>query len=91
MTTENEFHIMVHDRCLELREIWGDDKFNDWWQRNVVALNGIIVWDYKTLFHVLNNEYQCEKLEHDKLFAGTYAEEIQQSQEWRQQSIDERP
>jgi hypothetical protein len=91
MTTETEYKLMVHDLYVKMEQRLGKQEFLDWWQRNVIALRGIVDWNYKTLFGVLNSEYQCLKRAQDQLFCAQYAEDVIRIKEWQQQARDERP
>ena len=93
MTTDNQYRAMSRDLITELWHLWGRDKFNAWWQENVVALNGKIWWTYRDEYLILKearDEMGLQEL-YDKIFRKEYEEETLRAKEWHEQMIDERP
>ncbi len=72
---KHNYQGMARDLEVQLRNILGDVKFQEWWDYNVTPLNGQIVWDHRSLYLILKDKYN----------------EIQELREWYDQHYDERP
>jgi hypothetical protein len=71
MITEIEYKAMAKDLCRELSEVWGRDKFQEWWECNIITMNGVITWDYKSLYLVLKSEHDYLMELRDRVFGGS--------------------
>ena len=81
MTTETQFHTMARDLVAVLWRIWGRDKFNAYWEREIVALRGKVILNYKSLYIYLKVEHDELQGLYDQIFRKQYFDEIERQHE----------
>ena len=87
LDNDNKYCQMAQDLIRELTITWGQVKFLDWWQANIVALNDRVWWDNRSIYIMLKAEHD----QYDQMYNRIFGEELIRQREWAEQAIDERP
>ena len=66
--SEDTYKLMCRDVERTLRNLMGDEKFQEWWAANVVALNNKVWLDMKTLYLVMREELDDVMRLYDQMF-----------------------
>ena len=54
--SERQYHGMCRQAVIALVSAWGYEKFQEWYEANIIPLNGKIFWDYHSYYTYLKAE-----------------------------------
>jgi chemotaxis regulatin CheY-phosphate phosphatase CheZ len=89
MTTQHKYHEMARDLIVELTAVWGQEKWQDWWNENIVPLRHKVNLTYKDLYRILKDEHDELQQLKDVIFRNQYIDLMAQIYDRREQMMEE--
>ena len=83
--SEREYHSMCRQAVTALVSAWGYEKFQEWYEANIIPLNGKIFWDYHSYYTYLKAELDGLYQLYDQTFGNgsDYSELLIEQEEMR--------
>jgi len=83
--SEKQYHAMVKDAVRELENAWGKEKFQEWYNENILPLNGKVYLDYHSYYTILKGEMDGLMDLYDQVFGNghDYTELLHEQTELR--------
>ena len=78
--SEHQYHAMCNEAVRALVDAWGYEKYQEWYELNILPLNGKIFWDYHSFYTYLKAELDGLYQLYDKTFGGNDYAELQKEQ-----------